>query len=67
LLEAYGFSVFAAIALWAAIAAFIAAGVMAVLVAFGFWHARRTPENVELEVHDNTYLPKDLPKDLVNA
>ena len=59
LLEAYGFSEFAAIALWAAIAAFIAAGVMAVLVAFGLWHARRTPENVELEVH-NTYVPRDL-------
>jgi hypothetical protein len=24
---------------------------MAVLVAFGFWHARRTPDDVELQVH----------------
>ncbi len=53
LLEAYAFSEFAAIALWAAIAAFVLAGVMAVLVAFGFWHARRTPANVELEVHSD--------------
>ena len=51
LLEAYAFSEFGLIALWAAIAAFVLAGVMAVLVAFGFWHARRTPAEVELEVH----------------
>ena len=24
---------------------------MAVLVGFGFWHARRTPDDAELEVH----------------
>ena len=41
LLEAYGFSLIAAIALWCAIAAFCLAAVMAVLVAFGFAHARR--------------------------
>jgi hypothetical protein len=51
LLEAYAFSEFALIALWAGIAAFVLAGVMAVLVALGFWHARRTPDDVELEVH----------------
>jgi hypothetical protein len=51
LLEAYGFSEFAMIALWASIAAFVLAAVMALLVAFGFWHARRTPENAELLVH----------------
>jgi len=51
LLEAYAFSEFAMIALWASIAAFVLAGVMAVLVAFGFWHARRTPSDTELEVH----------------
>ena len=43
LLEAYAFSEFGLIALWAGIAAFVLAGVMALLVAFGFWHARRTP------------------------
>jgi hypothetical protein len=51
LLEAYAFSEFGLIALWAAIAAFVLAGVMALLVAFGFWHARRVPENKELAVH----------------
>jgi hypothetical protein len=39
------FSVIATIAFWAGIAAFVLAGIMAVLVAFGFWHARRTPED----------------------
>jgi hypothetical protein len=51
LLEAYAFSEFGLIALWAAIAAFVLAGVMAVLVAFGFWHARRTSAEAELAVH----------------
>jgi len=48
LLEAYAFSVIGTIAFWAAIAAFALAFVMAVLVGFGFWHARRTPESSEL-------------------
>src|SRR5580698_3571814 len=48
LLEAYGYSLIAAIALWCAIAAFCLAGVMAVLVGLGFLHARRTDENEEL-------------------
>ena len=48
LLEAYGFSLIAAIALWCAIAAFCLAGVMAVLVGLGFAHARRTGDNEEL-------------------
>jgi hypothetical protein len=56
LLEAYAFSEFAVIALWAAIAAFVLAGVMLALVAFGFWHARRTPANVELEVHSDAVM-----------
>jgi hypothetical protein len=51
LLEAYAFSEFGLIALWAGIAAFVLAGVMALLVAFGFWHARRTPPDAELAVH----------------
>jgi hypothetical protein len=51
LLEAYAFSEFGLIALWAGIAAFVLAGVMALLVAFGFWHARRTPADAELSVH----------------
>ena len=61
LLEAYAFSEFGLIALWAAIAAFILAGIMALLVAFGFWHARRTPVEVELAV------PVEAPRVLVNA
>jgi hypothetical protein len=48
LLEAYGFSLIAAIAFWCAIAAFALAAVMAVLVGLGFAHARRTSENEEL-------------------
>lgn len=53
LLEAYAFSVFGDIALWAGIAAFCLAFLMAILVGFGFWHARRTPANLELlEVHE---------------
>jgi hypothetical protein len=48
LLEAYGFSLIATIALWCAIAALCLAGVMAVLVGLGFAHARRTGENEEL-------------------
>ena len=48
LLEAYGFSLIAAIAFWCAIAAFCLAGVMAVLVGLGFVHARRTGEDEEL-------------------
>ncbi len=54
LLEAYGFSVFATIALWAAIAAFVGAAIMAVLVAFGIVHARKTDEAQELAVHTHT-------------
>ena len=50
LLEAYAFSEFGLIATYAAIASFILAGIMALLVAFGLWHARRTPEDVELAV-----------------
>ena len=48
LLEAYGFSLIALIALWCAIAAFALAGVMAVLVGLGFAHARRAGDNEEL-------------------
>jgi hypothetical protein len=48
LLEAYGFSLIATIALWCAIAAFALAAVMAVLVGLGFAHARRTSDDEEL-------------------
>ena len=52
LLEAYGFWEFGNIAFWAAIAAFILAGVMAALTALGFWHARHTPVELELITHE---------------
>src|SRR5271154_7440159 len=48
LLEAYAFSEFAAIALFAAIACFILASIMAILVALGLLHARRVPDSTEL-------------------
>ena len=48
LLEAYAFSVFATLALWAAIAAFIGAILMAILVGLGFRHSRRVAEDAEL-------------------
>lgn len=54
LLEAYGFSVFASIALYGAIASFILAGLMALLVAFGIIHARRTSDAEELLNHKST-------------
>jgi hypothetical protein len=51
LLEAYAFGTFATIALIASISAFVLAGILALLVAFGFWHARRTSATQELAVH----------------
>jgi hypothetical protein len=39
------------IALWGAIASFALAALMAILVGFGIWHARRTPEDTEIVVH----------------
>jgi hypothetical protein len=51
LLEAYAFSEFGLIALYAGIAAFVLAALMAVLVGLGLWHARRTPADEELTLH----------------
>ena len=51
LLTAYAFWTFGQIALWAGIAAFILAGLMALLVAFGFWHSRRVPDSAEILAH----------------
>jgi hypothetical protein len=48
LLEAYAFSMIGTIMLWGAIAAFILAAIMAVLVGLGFWHAARTAEEKQL-------------------
>ena len=54
LLEAYAFSVFATLALWAAIAAFVGALIMAALVALGFWHSRRVSEDAEILPRTNS-------------
>jgi hypothetical protein len=51
LLEAYAFGTLATIALIASVSAFALAGVLALLVAFGFWHSRRTSDAEELAVH----------------
>ena len=48
LLEAYAFSVVGTIMLWGAVASFIAAALMSVLVGLGIWHARRTPEEARV-------------------
>lgn len=55
LLEAYAFSVFGLIAFWAGIAAFVLAGVMALLVGLGIWHARRVPAGAELLAEEVSY------------
>lgn len=61
LLEAYAFSEFGLIALYAGIAAYVLAALMAVLVGFGLWHARRTPADEELT------LPAPAPRVLVTT
>jgi hypothetical protein len=48
LLEAYAFSEIGLVMLWGAIASFILAAVMSVLVGLGFWHARRTTDEERL-------------------
>jgi len=48
LLNAYAFSMIGTIMLYGAIAAFISAAILAVLVGLGFWHASRTAPETEL-------------------
>jgi hypothetical protein len=48
LLEAYAFSEIGLVMMWGAIASFILAGLMSVLVGLGFWHAARTSEETQL-------------------
>jgi hypothetical protein len=48
LLTAYAFSQIGAVMLYGAIASFILAAIMSVLVGLGFWHARRTSDETEL-------------------
>jgi hypothetical protein len=51
LLQAYAFGTIATLLFWGAIASFILALIMAVLVAGGIWHARRTAEDKRLFAH----------------
>ncbi len=51
LLEAYGSATFGAIVFWAGLSAFILAGLMLMLVGFGFWHSRRLEADAELVSH----------------
>jgi hypothetical protein len=51
LLEAYAFWMFGQIALIGAITAFAIGLLMALLVALGFWHARKAKDTDELTVH----------------
>jgi hypothetical protein len=53
LLEAYGFSLIAEIAFWCGIAAFGVAGLLAILVALGMVHARRTDEDEDMLTRHN--------------
>jgi len=48
LLEAYAFSEIGAVMLWGAIASFILAAIMSVLVGLGFWHARQSSSETEM-------------------
>jgi hypothetical protein len=54
LLEAYAFSEFGLIAMYAAIASFVLAAIMLALVGLGLWHARRTPEGAELVIFSDS-------------
>jgi hypothetical protein len=57
LLEAYGFAEVGTVMLWGAIASFVLAAVMAVLVGLGFWHAARVPEGEQILEPKATAVP----------
>ena len=57
LLEAYAFATIGLIMMWAAIASFVLAGLMLVLVGFGFAHARRTAPETRLLAPDPEVVP----------
>jgi hypothetical protein len=48
LLNAYAFSMIGTIMLYGAIASFVMAAILAVLVGLGFWHARKTAPETEM-------------------
>jgi len=60
LLNAYAFDTMATVALWAGIAALIAAAVMLVLSVLGFMHLRRTPVDAEVMLGARTPAPVEL-------
>ncbi|HTY97703.1 MAG TPA: hypothetical protein VMB91_11730 [Solirubrobacteraceae bacterium] len=58
LLEAYGFATVGTVMMWASIAAFALAALLALLVVLGFRHARRTePEAELLRIRDREPVP----------
>jgi hypothetical protein len=57
LLEAYAFSMIGAVMLWGAIASFILATIMAVLVGLGYLHARRTAPEAQMMRPKPTAIP----------
>jgi hypothetical protein len=57
LLEAYAFATIGLIMMWAAIASFVLAGLMLVLVGFGFAHARRTAPETRILAPDPEVVP----------
>jgi hypothetical protein len=57
LLEAYAFSAIGEVMLWGAIASFVLAAVMSVLVGLGFWHARRTVPEAQVLKAGSQALP----------
>jgi hypothetical protein len=57
LLEAYAFATIGTVMLWGAIASFIAAALMAVLVGLGFWHAAHTTEDERVLERKATAVP----------
>jgi hypothetical protein len=48
LLEAYAFAKIGAVMLWGAVASFILAAIMSVLVGLGYWHARQTASEAQM-------------------
>lgn len=52
LLEAYAFSRIGTVMLWGAIASFVAAACLSVLVGLGFWHARRSEVDERMRAPD---------------
>jgi hypothetical protein len=57
LLEAYAFSKIGMVMMWGAIASFILALIMAMLVGFGVWHAARTAEETQVLRSKATTVP----------